>query len=59
MFESINRQAHMDRRARAGLFVVAAAFDPDASVVGVDDATRNGQPQPRAATFELGPAGGM
>ena len=57
MGKSIKRQSHMDRGARTQLLVMAGAFDPNTSVVRVDNASRNGKTQPWTTTFEFGLSG--
>jgi hypothetical protein len=41
MIVPLNRQPHKDRCAGKGCFVVPGALQPDATVMGIDDATRN------------------
>lgn len=43
MGKSIERQSDMNRGARTLLFIVAGAFDPNPSVMGVYDTARDGQ----------------
>jgi len=43
MRKSIKRQSHMNRSARTQLLVMAGAFDPNPSMVRVDNAARNSQ----------------
>ncbi len=49
-------QGELDVEAAAGAvcFVVAGAFYPDFSVVGLNNASRDGQSQSRTAAFEFG-----
>lgn len=56
---SIGRESYVDRCTRICRFVITGAFQPDSSAVGVDDAARNRQSQPRTATLKLGLAGGV
>lgn len=50
----IDRQPHVNRGARIDSFVMARAFEPDAPVVCVHNAARDGKPQPGTTTFEFG-----
>lgn len=47
----------MDRRAGIHLFVMTGAFDPDVSMVCIDNAARDGKSQARPTTFEFRFAG--
>lgn len=59
MLGCVDRQPDKDRGAGICCFIVARAFEPDASVVSVHDATGDGKPKSRTATLELGLTGGM
>jgi hypothetical protein len=47
----------MDRGARIQLFIMTGAYDPDAPIVRVDNAARDGKSQSGPTTFEFGFSG--
>lgn len=56
---SAGRQPHKDRRPGVIRFVMARAFQPDAPVMGIDDAACDRQSQTRTSPFEFCLARGM
>ena len=59
MSMSIDWQLHKDRCAGILYFILTGAFKPDASIVRVDNAARDGKSQTGTSALEFGLAGGM
>ena len=53
METSINGKTHIHGGARKGLFVMPGTLQPNATMVRIDDTTRNCQPQPRTTALEF------
>ena len=53
METSVHRETHIYGGTRVSLFVVACAFDPNTTVVCVDNTTRNGKAKSGTAAFEF------
>ena len=54
MGKSIKRQAHIDCGAWTELFVMTGALQPDAPMMCVDDAARDGKSQPGSSALKFG-----
>lgn len=54
MDKPVQRQAHINRSSGTHLFIMTGTIDPDTPVMCVDNATRDGKPQPGTTTFEFG-----
>lgn len=59
MNTTISRQAHIDCGAGIDFFVMTGAFDPNASMVRLDNSAGDGKSQAGSPTFEVGFAGGV